>query len=631
MSPPERPSEASENQKDVVRLLTDIDVLAAMNPVEFEKALSLLERQFGRSNLKKSTSEKDKLLSDFKSEVSQVYHMLQRLDSSERSLSMAMGVLVENLYSEFSTKVLDANEHIAIHSMTLERVEIFYDQIPMEFSYLFPKESAVEVKYRGYTFYISKAFDADEIPYVAENIAKSLQNAAEQTAFQIPQGKFTSPDGFRFYSGDFCISRLGVLKVVQRPNNNDASRMKAVKSEYDRGFCIFKKDTPQCQAMFAEMRQLEEVLKIRYVDPEGRQASEETTFDYDVSGFPRTDHLAFYGDDGAAVETYRFRHVFWDELARVERDEHEDNGVRINTQYRHFEMGIKTWFRDDQREREVEHYPGGVVVERHFLKHETYRLEDGVPIKCKYDQEDKELLGLFSTYVEGKNGHWVSTLDKERIEQPDLTPQQYLQSLANNLDTPQKLSVFLRTCVMYTFDSPREDDPLTRGIEEYYGDYWQTPEQTVQRLGLGKMSGDCEDHAFLAQRILQLQGKHAIVINMDNKLNSYRSHAECFWVEAAAEGVYTAYSLATGGLRQYQASSAEEAFQGLCHDWDKSDFVVRRNDGSLEIIWIYGENKRMQVQADPEVIFNQDLYLRTMQRGNPFWGLVQRSRTDKEK
>lgn len=134
--------------------------------------------------------------------------------------------------------------------------------------------------------------------------------------------------------------------------------------------------------------------------------------------------------------------------------------------------------------------------------------------------EDSALQNAVPPRTDGLPG----TFSEERVKDPRLTEEQYLDLLALSLDTPKKLGQYLRTRIQY--------------VKELQGEnYWQTPEETIQRG-----EGDCEDYAFLAQRILEHQGKNAHVVS------NVQDHASCVWIQKRPDGRYDGYNFDDFGM-----------------------------------------------------------------------------------
>lgn len=121
----------------------------------------------------------------------------------------------------------------------------------------------------------------------------------------------------------------------------------------------------------------------------------------------------------------------------------------------------------------------------------------------------------------------------------------YLDYLAKELDTPEKLGKFLNLYFSYTNDTPNNKIPNMVGTPENYGEYWQRPQETVWRMAYGEMLGDCDDYALLAKEVLSRWDppKNAHVMRIPK-------HAICIWVEKNKYGKWDANTLGTFGLDQ---------------------------------------------------------------------------------
>jgi len=117
--------------------------------------------------------------------------------------------------------------------------------------------------------------------------------------------------------------------------------------------------------------------------------------------------------------------------------------------------------------------------------------------------------------------------------------ERHLRLLAEKLDTPKKLERFLRSFWQYTYDSASRRHPREKGTKEHHGEYWQLAQETLQRIEESKMLGDCDDLAFLAQEILQRQGKSAHVIGVP-------AHAICMWADFTPSGAVRVHMIDTG-------------------------------------------------------------------------------------
>ena len=132
-------------------------------------------------------------------------------------------------------------------------------------------------------------------------------------------------------------------------------------------------------------------------------------------------------------------------------------------------------------------------------------------------------------------------INQVRKVYPEINHPEFLGLLAVWLDTPEKLSKFLQTKIKYLPDKGQ--------------DTYQFACETLRAL-----CGDCEDFAFLAKSILQLQGKNPRVLAVPN-------HATTVWTEkvVSSDGKvkYVAYDLSNIELVKFEAPSLEDAVRGV--------------------------------------------------------------------
>lgn len=142
-------------------------------------------------------------------------------------------------------------------------------------------------------------------------------------------------------------------------------------------------------------------------------------------------------------------------------------------------------------------------------------------------KDDGEVLGLFP---------------QEKRRNPSLTHAQYFDMLGKQLSTPEDIAFFQRYFFSYVHDSPDPDaDPLRSGTNENHGDYWQRPEETLERVQHGWMLGDCEDQAIFFREIIKRWGEKPFVLYMT-------THCTCIWIRENEEGRFDAYDLGNTGL-----------------------------------------------------------------------------------
>jgi hypothetical protein len=102
-------------------------------------------------------------------------------------------------------------------------------------------------------------------------------------------------------------------------------------------------------------------------------------------------------------------------------------------------------------------------------------------------------------------------------------------------------------------------DPSALGLGRVYArnEKWQTWEETLEREADGAYLGDCDDYAFLAQKINTLNGKtnaHVLAIPM---------HATAISLAKNEDGTFTAEDIGTFQLLSVTAPTAEAAMQQL--------------------------------------------------------------------
>ncbi len=144
---------------------------------------------------------------------------------------------------------------------------------------------------------------------------------------------------------------------------------------------------------------------------------------------------------------------------------------------------------------------------------------------------------LLMTNAEGR---MIGMYPYEKKRNPALTPDGYLHLLAKQLKTPEDLAMFQRYFMKYEYDSP-EVDRLKKGSDAQYGEYWQTPEETMSRVEGNRMLGDCEDQAFFLQSVVKCWGKKVVALEMPH-------HITCVWVDKNEDGSFTGWDIGNHGL-----------------------------------------------------------------------------------
>ena len=169
-------------------------------------------------------------------------------------------------------------------------------------------------------------------------------------------------------------------------------------------------------------------------------------------------------------------------------------------------------------------------------------------------------------------GHLCPPLHITQASDARVAEATYIADVARRFCSPESLQRFFECYFNYTWDTPNPRHPLMVGSKTNYDDYWQTPSETLRRCEQGKYLGDCDDLAFLAQAILQQQGKQALVLNVG-------AHAICVWVDSSPQG-FTAHSLCTfgydrngslaqGDLAPTHSPTLKDALQSLMKKYEK--------------------------------------------------------------
>ncbi len=142
----------------------------------------------------------------------------------------------------------------------------------------------------------------------------------------------------------------------------------------------------------------------------------------------------------------------------------------------------------------------------------------------------------------------VELYREEQKKYPSLTSETYIGKLAQLLDTPERLALFIRYFIEYTHDSPDpEKDPLLKGTEETAKDFLQFPDDTLCRVDNGKYLGDCEDTAVLVKEILVQQRKKPFILYIPGYP---RSHATCVCIEKNSHGKFDVFDFGVHGVER---------------------------------------------------------------------------------
>lgn len=176
-----------------------------------------------------------------------------------------------------------------------------------------------------------------------------------------------------------------------------------------------------------------------------------------------------------------------------------------------------------------------------------------------------------------------------------LTPAEYIDKLGRILKTPQDMNLFFRYFWEYTPDSPDPSRPLLKGTSKKFGEYFQTPEATVQRVENGKFLGDCEDASLLARALLRRMHIQAEVIELTR-------HAACVWIQKEKNGKYSGHIIDfayTGittkeGMVKY-FPTPEAAFHGIFEHFHEKRFSLEAGEVNILDVSNNGDPQRQKV------------------------------------
>ncbi|MFA6528767.1 MAG: tetratricopeptide repeat protein [Candidatus Gracilibacteria bacterium] len=272
----------------------------------------------------------------------------------------------------------------------------------------------------------------------------------------------------------------------------------------------------------------------------------------------------------------------------------------------------------------------------HVLKTSTFRADGTLESERVgnqeniYDEHGEQILYRMSSgtrVMVDSNGEDFATLDVTQKKHPEMSDDQYLDYLAANLNTPEKLAIFFELFMRYEYDDPsRNPNPQSTNAGPYASsisgkDYWQVATETIHRIENGKMLGDCDDYAFLAKEILKRQSKRPYVLGIP-------MHAVCIWFEQKPDGNWDAYSLCTFGLdkngnlhgkledpeKAKGYPTLEEALNSLMPKYDESGVGLangaggyRIKNGEVEILDIPNTGERSYVDVDMDMLSDPKL------------------------
>ena len=230
----------------------------------------------------------------------------------------------------------------------------------------------------------------------------------------------------------------------------------------------------------------------------------------------------------------------------------------------------------------------------------TYCTEAGDPlITIGYNEtrSDTAFVRMSRRDGEGTLGLYADEVRKGTVQNTS----EYLDLLAKELHTPERLHNYFEHFMKYTSDGPTDN--------------WQRSSRTVQRTANGRMLGDCDDYAFLARDILRKQGQNAHVVYIPG-------HAICLWVEKDDQGKYHAHTIGTYGYdhngNRFEEeldeskvagyASVKEAVNAVFKKYEKADTgleegtSVNVNDGNVTIMTISARGSRTYTTTSLEYL-----------------------------
>lgn len=207
---------------------------------------------------------------------------------------------------------------------------------------------------------------------------------------------------------------------------------------------------------------------------------------------------------------------------------------------------------------------------------------------------------LDKTKITFDKGKRIGLLDVDpewNQEEKERQAERYLEELAQKLDTPEKLGIFIEKFFQYTYDSPDPDNPALKGLKDdnLHGDHKQTAIETVLRREWSYLLGDCDDYAMFAREILMRNENVVFVHTL-----GIPGHATCLWVEKTDKG-YLAATLGTFGLDKQEGATIEEAYSKVIKKFKKGGLGLEggaefdETKKEIEILYNIREGKAKRI------------------------------------
>ncbi len=223
---------------------------------------------------------------------------------------------------------------------------------------------------------------------------------------------------------------------------------------------------------------------------------------------------------------------------------YNESGVAVET-YEKFEDGRYEWTYLDPNTSQIIKKTGNYFLNGVEGQYATYYKDNKPSYTQYYDKKYDYAADMYN-----EDGSRFSLYNKTDYPKKE----DYLNMLAKELNTPEKLGLFFKLFFEYKYDDVRGSWGM---LASSGADVWQSAQVTLDKVEKGMMQGDCEDWAFFATDVLKRQGKNVHVILVPG-------HAASVWSEKRPDGKYDFYCLDTYGLNKVLgAASLKEGLNGL--------------------------------------------------------------------
>lgn len=223
---------------------------------------------------------------------------------------------------------------------------------------------------------------------------------------------------------------------------------------------------------------------------------------------------------------------------------YDKNGSVLEA-YKGFEDGRYEWTYLDPNMSQIIKKTGNYFLNGVEGQYATYYKDNKPSYTQYYDKKYDYAADMYN-----EDGSRFSLYNK--TEYP--SKEDYLNMLAKELNTPEKLGLFFKLFFEYKYDDVRGSWGM---LASSGAEVWQSAQVTLDKVHKGMMQGDCEDWAFFATDVLKRQGRNVHVIIVPG-------HAASAWSEKRPDGKYDFYCLDTYGLNKaLGVASPMEGLNGL--------------------------------------------------------------------